>query len=65
MAFDADIGSESTSPHHHLPLPERYKILSRNNISLCVLYCMCAKPQQRIKKEKNSKLGWEYSKEPI
>lgn len=65
MAFDEDIESESTSPHHHLPLPERYKILSKNNISLCVLYCMCAKPQQGIKKEKNSKLGWEYSKEPI
>ena len=65
MAFDADIGSESTSPHHHLPLPERYKILSKKNISLCVLYCMCAKPQQGIKKEKNGKLAWEYSKEPI
>lgn len=61
MAFDADTESESASLHHHLPLPERYKCLSRNTISLWVLYCMC-NSQLRIIKEK--KLGWEYSKEP-
>ena len=37
MAFDADIGSESTSPHHHLPLPERYKRI----IFLFVYFIAC------------------------
>lgn len=64
MAFGADVASEPTLPHYHLALPERYKILSKNSISLCALYCMCAKLQLRIIKEKSNKLGWEYSEEP-
>ena len=37
MAFDADIGSESISPHHHLPFPERYKRI----IFLFVYFIAC------------------------
>lgn len=53
MAFDADTESESASLHHHLPLPERYKCLSRNTISLWVLYCMYKFSTKNYKRKKN------------